>query len=77
MTLHIDRLTIRLPSEFAHRAKTIARHTADALAGQTISIGPVENVRVKVRGISHFQSDGEIAQYISREISNTCGSIKQ
>jgi len=77
MTIHIDRLTIRLPSGFEHRANTIARQTADALAGQTISIGPVENVQVKVSGISHVQSDNEIAQYISREISSTCGSIKQ
>ncbi len=78
MTIHIDRLTIRLPSGFEHRADTIAKKTADALAGQTISMdGPVENVQVKVSSISHVQSDTEIAQYISKEISSTCGSIKQ
>lgn len=67
--LHIERMKIRLPNGYEHRAAGIARLIGDSLAGysadkninlKSISIGPVK--------MEQNTSDQEIAEQIAEKI---------
>lgn len=70
MTLYIDRLTIRLPSGFEHRASAIAAQVAEHLAAQGINPGrSMDGVRINAASVNPVHSDTAVARQISEQIS--------
>ena len=66
---HIDRIRMRLPAGFEHRAATIARRVCEVLAGQSVSKDvAMDNVSITLRQVRANTSDDEIAQMIVNRI---------
>ena len=71
--IKIERIRMRLPSGFEHRAATIAGLVGEALAKQSVSQDvSLEAARLAPQRIHANTSDDEIAQKIVNQIINSC-----
>ena len=65
----IDRIRLRLPAGFEHRAVTIARRLGEELARQSVSLDvAMDNVNITLQQVHANTSDDEIAQMIANQI---------
>ena len=67
--IQIERIRMRLPSGFEHRASSIARRVCDVLAKQPVSRDvSIDSVSIAPQRINANTSDDEIAQLIAKQI---------
>ena len=67
--IRIDRLRLRLPAGFEHRALTIARRVGEMLAEQSVSRDlEIDSVTLSPLQIRIHTSDDEIARLITLQI---------
>ena len=67
--IQIERIRMRLPAGFEHRAATIARLVCEALAGQSVPRdASIDNVSIAPHRIHANTSDDEIARMIANQI---------
>ena len=67
--IQIERLRMRLPAGFEHRAATIARRVCEVLARQSVSQDvSMDTVSITPQRIHANTSDDEIAQIIANQI---------
>lgn len=67
--IQIERIRMRLPAGFEHRAAAIARLVCEALAGQSVPQDVfIDNVSLAPQHIRANISDHEIARMIANQI---------
>jgi len=67
--IQIERIRMRLPAGFEHRAATIARRVCEMLARHSVSQDvSVDAVSIAPQRIHANTSDDEIAQMIAKQI---------
>jgi hypothetical protein len=70
--IQIDRLRMRLPTGFEHRATSIARTVGKVLAKQSVSRQvSIDVVSISAQNINTNTSDDEIAQMIVNQLIAT------
>lgn len=69
--IRIERLRLRLPPGYQHRATTIARKLGEFLAKESVSQDvSLETLSLSPQNLTGQHSDEEIAQKIARQIVN-------
>ncbi len=72
--IHIDRIRMRLPAGFEHRATSIARLVGEELAKRSVSQDvSLESVSIKPPQISPGMPDIEIANLIVQQLVASYG----
>jgi len=72
--IHIDRIRMRLPAGFEHRATSIARLVGEQLAKRSVSQDvSLESVSIKPPEISFGMPDIEIANLIVQQLAANYG----
>ncbi len=67
--IQIERIRLRLPAGFEHRAGSIARRVCEVLARQSVSQDvSIDTVSIAPQRIHPITSDEEIAQMIANQI---------
>lgn len=67
--IQIERLRMRLPAGFEHRATTIARLVGDILAQQTVPHdASMESISITSQRVNANTPDAEVAQLIAVKI---------
>lgn len=73
MTTEIGQISLRLPAGFEGRAQRIGRLVGDALAGQDLPSGRMDQVGVGPLRIDPRRSDRAIADHIAQSIGAAIG----
>ena len=74
--LHIDRISLRLPAAYAHRATRIARLVGEQLGAEAAGLpsGRAHRLTVSVTAAHPHASDGEIAQLAVAQLRRSLGA---